>query len=1814
MAYTASPGALIRIGVDGDDEAVRRVNAVGDSMNRLASRVESAFKTLAGTVGIGGGLAGVIQMSDAYTKYTAQVRLATQTQGEYREGLAAIKRIATDSQQELAATGTLYARIANGTRELGISQARVGAITEAVNLSLKVSGATAEESASAQLQLSQAFASGTLRGEEFNAVNEAAPRLMLALAEGIGVPVGALKEMASSGQITSAVMATVLPQALEKLRAEAAQVQTIGGAFTVLKNNVMEFTAEHANANGTVAVLTTSIGLLSSNLTLLFGVIQTVTAAKIGTWLAGWVAQTYAKVVADRTAAASALATANADLVAARAAEALTVARVAELRAAVLAAEGNAILALTTNGLIPAQARAAAASQATTAALVAQTTAQRAASVSSGLAAGALGLVGGPIGLVITLLGLAATAWTIWGRKSEESSEQSAEAVRASTSDIMASLDKQIEKISERNRLAKLGGVTATQDSPATARMGELLAEIEKVNKAEGEYAALDLTGRIGVLQALGREYSELGEKAEKLNRVTAEQTELANKKSLGEWMVTYANNSEKLTAELTKAKKQLGDEFTPELESRIRKSFETKAAGATKEVSAYQTLTAAIKTKTAENELEARAGMNATESQKASIKLDQDLASGKLKLSTDRAAYVRTLLGEQAASEALLKTQKAEKDVHDWINQSTDARVASAAALQVEYAMYGKIGDARDLAMVGIKAEADLEKFLTAARREGKPVSDDMVAKLRAEVAARVDVEQATLAQTKALNYAAQLTNTNRASAAGAIADPRARAQAQLEIDADMWRQRIKLAGDGTEAQRSLQSAYDTWYADQQKRILVEVDVSHAAELLKIIEAVDDAARQAAAGMEASFGRVGAAIGGLTTSLTGYERAQAAIAAQLAAATKDSGGDAGKIQRATAAATAAAAQAQIKSYGDMASAAKGFFKENSAGYKVLASTEKAFRAAEMVMAIEATAKKVLFKETEVTANVALNATKLSGEAATTAASTGLAATEASAWGITAVVKALASLPFPANLAAGAATLAAVVAIGASMLGGMGGGGGADVSKERQEAAGTGSVFGSTSAKSDSIARSIELAAANSSIELTHTAGMLASLKAIENSISGLGNLLVRGSGLTSELPADSNSSAQNLVNNSTFQLAFGGVIGLAFNKLDQALGGFTGKIASKVFGGKVTALDTGVTAKAASLGSIATDGLVAQQFTDIKKSGGWFSKDKYSTQLKALGSEADDQFVKVIINLADSVTEAGKLLGVGGDEFSKHLNSFVVDIGKISTKGMDGKEIQSALETSFSKLGDDMAQYAIVGLDQFQKVGEGYLETLTRVATDYANLDSILASTSTTFGQTGLASIGARERLIGLAGGIDELASQTSSFATNFLTQAEQLAPVEKYVTEQLAAMGRQGITTRDQFKDAVLGLANSGALATEAGAREYAQLLALESAFAKTHAATVDLTKSEQAIADERKDLQTRYNEATMTSVQLAEQARAAISGVNLALYDSTLAAEAAAAAEKTVADQRREIQNRYDNATMTTEQLAKRARDAISDVNLALYDSTLAAEAAAAARKAAAETEKAAAETAKAAAQAAAEAIKAAQQSAAAALSSFGNGLVGIMDQAKKAAAAFRELNNSLLVGELSVLSPEAKYAEAKRQFDSADESNLAAAGKALLEASKAWFGGSAGYATDFAAVMARNSAMAAQKDAEAQATLDFWKNFVASGGFAGVGGIGAHAKGGVASGWSLVGEEGPELVNFTQPGRVYTASQSRSMMSSGGSSVSMEETNALLRAVLLELRADKAQRGAVGTATIKRLETVAEKLDGNKRVAMRNGATV
>lgn len=200
---------------------------------------------------VGGAVSGIeaarafASLTDQSKQMTAQLKLATRSQEEFNRAQAETFRIAQENQAPIGDVVTLYSRLAPALRDAGRGQEDALKIIEAVTKSLRISGATAQETASTIQQFSQALGSGVLRGEEFNTLAESSPRLLRALADGLGVNVAALRDMAAEGKLTADVIANSLIGQLPKLTEEAAQMpETFGGALTKLWNAITRAVGE----------------------------------------------------------------------------------------------------------------------------------------------------------------------------------------------------------------------------------------------------------------------------------------------------------------------------------------------------------------------------------------------------------------------------------------------------------------------------------------------------------------------------------------------------------------------------------------------------------------------------------------------------------------------------------------------------------------------------------------------------------------------------------------------------------------------------------------------------------------------------------------------------------------------------------------------------------------------------------------------------------------------------------------------------------------------------------------------------------------------------------------------------------------------------------------------------------------------------------------------------------------------------------------------------------------------------------------------------------------------------------------------------------------------------------------------------------------------------------------------------------------------------------------------------------------------------------------------------------------------------------
>lgn len=196
------------------------VNKDLDLTNKALAKTGSLIAGVFTVGALAAGVKAVASTADAYNAMNARLRLATGSQEEFNHAMQELQRIAYATGQPLESLVTLYGRISRPLKEAGRTQEDILKVTEAVSNAFRVSGASAQEAENGVIQFGQALGAGALRGDEFNSVAEQAPRLMQALADGIGVPVSALKNLAAEGKLTADVVTEALIGQLPKLTEE----------------------------------------------------------------------------------------------------------------------------------------------------------------------------------------------------------------------------------------------------------------------------------------------------------------------------------------------------------------------------------------------------------------------------------------------------------------------------------------------------------------------------------------------------------------------------------------------------------------------------------------------------------------------------------------------------------------------------------------------------------------------------------------------------------------------------------------------------------------------------------------------------------------------------------------------------------------------------------------------------------------------------------------------------------------------------------------------------------------------------------------------------------------------------------------------------------------------------------------------------------------------------------------------------------------------------------------------------------------------------------------------------------------------------------------------------------------------------------------------------------------------------------------------------------------------------------------------------------------------------------------------------------
>ena len=231
----------------------------GDAMGRLRTLLAFAGVTL--TAG------SIVGMADAYTTLQNKLQPVTSSQAQVNELTGEMFELANRTRSEVGATTQAFVRFDRAMKGLGRSQDDTIRLTETINKALIVSGSTTQEAQSALLQLSQAFNSGRLNGDEFRAVSENMPMVLDALSKSMGVPIGALKELGSEGKITSGELIKALDLVQAEVDANFAKtVPTIAQAFVVLRNSASQFFGQLNNSVGATNGIASALLFLADNI------------------------------------------------------------------------------------------------------------------------------------------------------------------------------------------------------------------------------------------------------------------------------------------------------------------------------------------------------------------------------------------------------------------------------------------------------------------------------------------------------------------------------------------------------------------------------------------------------------------------------------------------------------------------------------------------------------------------------------------------------------------------------------------------------------------------------------------------------------------------------------------------------------------------------------------------------------------------------------------------------------------------------------------------------------------------------------------------------------------------------------------------------------------------------------------------------------------------------------------------------------------------------------------------------------------------------------------------------------------------------------------------------------------------------------------------------------------------------------------------------------------------------------------------------------------------------------------------------------
>lgn len=226
----------IRDNVDEQGRFNQEISAGTQQANELTNTIKRAVAAYISIQSVGKAL----NISDELVQTTSRLNMMNDGVQTTAELVNMVYAAAQDARGSFGQMADVVARFGNNAKDAFSSSEEVVAFADLIQKQMTIAGASTQEAANAELQLSQALGSGVLRGDELNSIFEQAPNLIQNIADYLDVPIGKIREMAADGELSADVVKAAIFSAADDINSKFNEMpMTWGQMWQSMQNTAL---------------------------------------------------------------------------------------------------------------------------------------------------------------------------------------------------------------------------------------------------------------------------------------------------------------------------------------------------------------------------------------------------------------------------------------------------------------------------------------------------------------------------------------------------------------------------------------------------------------------------------------------------------------------------------------------------------------------------------------------------------------------------------------------------------------------------------------------------------------------------------------------------------------------------------------------------------------------------------------------------------------------------------------------------------------------------------------------------------------------------------------------------------------------------------------------------------------------------------------------------------------------------------------------------------------------------------------------------------------------------------------------------------------------------------------------------------------------------------------------------------------------------------------------------------------------------------------------------------------------------------------